>query len=172
MSLLKKTITARTKEEAKAKFKSEVLEAYPEKRPKKEPPTRPTEDSGGETGEERLKKPEDIDDDDDDDSGVKNNKNYEGWDNGETGGGGYSLSAGYDSWEYAYHSVFDIFIDDVANIESFNPMSESDMTMRRFDVVTYEFIPSDESLLETDGFCVVDQISQIYGPLNSKLLPK
>ena len=48
-------------------------------------------------------------------------------------------------------------------------MSESDMTMRRFDVVTYEFIPSDESLLETDGFCVVDQISQIYGPLNSKL---
>ena len=29
--------------------------------------------------------------------------------------------------------------------------------------------PSDDSLLEKEGFCVVDQISKIYGPLDNRL---
>ena len=63
----------------------------------------------------------------------------------------------------------DIFIDVVDGHDTFTATPQANMTMRSFKVVTYDFIPSDNSLLEKEGFCVVDQISKIYGPLNSKL---
>ena len=41
--------------------------------------------------------------------------------------------------------------------------------MKSARFVKYDFIPSDEKHLENTGMCVVDQISKIYGPLDSKL---
>ena len=76
---------------------------------------------------------------------------------------------GYDSSQYKEVMPDDPFIDDISSHDSFNAISESNMTMRSFKVMKYDFIPSDESLLENEGFCVVDQISKIYGPLNNKL---
>ena len=50
----------------------------------------------------------------------------------------------------------DIFIDDVTEAKSFIPRSEADSLLTNASPVRYGFIPSDDGLLEKEGFCVVD----------------
>ena len=53
--------------------------------------------------------------------------------------------------------------------KSFRPRSEAESLLRSASPVRYGFIPSTESLLENEGYCVVDQIHKLYGHLNSRL---
>ena len=62
-------------------------------------------------------------------------------------------------WEF--HSIF------VEN--NIKHHDEKEMKMKSVYPVRYEFIPSDEKHLKEEGFCVIDQISSIYGPLLKKL---
>ena len=47
---------------------------------------------------------------------------------------------------------------------------ELQTTMKSCRAAVYDFIPSDDSLLEARGVLVVYQISKIYGPLNNNSL--
>ena len=60
-----------------------------------------------------------------------------------------------------FTEVDDVFIDDV--VQASNGNSEMDSFMRSVLPFQYEFIPMDNSLLEKDGECVIDQISKLYG---------
>ena len=76
---------------------------------------------------------------------------------------------GIDSDQWKNEEVDDIFIDDVVEAKSFRPRSEAESLLRSASPVQYGFIPSDDSLLDKEGYCVVDQIDKLYGHLNSRL---
>ena len=77
---------------------------------------------------------------------------------------------GHNSEEWKRFRASDPFVDDISGHDTYTATPELQSTMRvAFALTTYEFIPPDDSLLEADGFCVVDQISKIYGPLNNRL---
>ena len=76
---------------------------------------------------------------------------------------------GVDSDQWKNEEVEGIFIDDVVEAKSFRPRSEAESLIRSASPVRYGFIPSDDSLLEKEGYCVVGQIDKLYSHLNSRL---
>ena len=65
--------------------------------------------------------------------------------------------------------VNDVDIFSVLDAATYKAKSEGDVLMKAVKYPKYHFIPSDDKLLENEGFCVVDQFVGIYGPKIKKL---
>ena len=74
-----------------------------------------------------------------------------------------------ESAQYNTYKILSINVDSVFVEINVKHHDEKEMKMKSVYPVRYEFIPSDEKHLKEEGFCVIDQISSIYGPLLKKL---
>ena len=74
-----------------------------------------------------------------------------------------------DSDSHNSHRVVQSEVNSIFVENNVKQHDEKEMKMKSVYPVRYEFIPSDEQHLKEDGFCVIDQISSIYGPLLKKL---
>ena len=70
---------------------------------------------------------------------------------------------GDENYEGEQRIVDDTFIHEVVDASSVVKKNEMDSFMKSVLPYHYEFIPIDNSLLENEGECVIDQISKTYG---------
>ena len=74
-----------------------------------------------------------------------------------------------DSDSHNSHRVVQSEVNSIFVENNVKQHDEKEMKMKSVYPVRYEFIPSDEKRLKEEGFCLIDQISSIYGPLLKKL---
>ena len=77
----------------------------------------------------------------------------------------FDFDRGY--WKTVH--VNSVEITSATPITAYKAINQGDVLMKAAKIPKYHFIPSDDRLLENDGFCVLDQLVGIYGPLIRKL---
>ena len=65
--------------------------------------------------------------------------------------------------------VNSVEITSATPITAYKAVDKGDVMMKAVKFPKYHFIPSDDKLLENEGFCVLDQFVGIYGPRIKKL---
>jgi len=78
------------------------------------------------------------------------------------------MTASDKEYEETKTDIENINITQNINAEHFESAEPEMMMMKKYEPLKYNFIPSDDNLLNNDGFCVIDNFVSTYGPKIAK----